>query len=123
MMRARVGIDLSKSWADQVEEGGGGGGQGEARPLQRRRSRDDDALIDELQQRLQKESGAKQKTKEEYIKAAVALARDPAFVRDPKLKKDEAWWASYSVPDGRARTSARKNATIIVQKGWLVEGA
>ena len=87
--------------------------------VRRQRSRDDEAVLDGLQQRLQQESGAKRPIKEAYLKAAVALARDPAFERDPKLKKDDAWWASFPVPPGCARTAARKNAITMLQKGWL----
>ena len=87
--------------------------------LRRQRSRDEADLLDELQQLLQQESGAKRPIKEEYVKAAVALARDPAFVCDPKLKKDDAWWASFPVLGGCARTGARKNAVTILEKGWL----
>jgi hypothetical protein len=87
--------------------------------LRRQRSRDEAALLDELQQRLQQESGAKRTIKEDYMTAAVALARDPAFARDHKLKKDDAWWASFPVPPGKSRTDVRKHAVIILEKGWL----
>ena len=89
--------------------------------LRRQRSRDDEALIDGLQQRLQTERGAKRPIKEEYVKAATSLARDPAFARDPKLKKEDSWWASFPVPPGKSRTDARKNASTILEKGWLNE--
>ena len=89
--------------------------------LRRQRSRDDEALVDGLQQRLQEQSGAKRPIKEEYVKAAAALARDPAFARDPKLKKEDSWWASFPVPAGKSRTDARKNASTILEKGWLDE--
>ena len=89
--------------------------------LRRQRSRDDEALVDGLQQRLQTERGAKRPIKEEHVKAAAALARDPAFARDPALKKEDSWWASFPVPPGKARTDARKNASTILEKGWLDE--
>ena len=67
--------------------------------VQRQRSRDDEALIDTLQRRFQAES-RKRQIGYGHVAAALELARDPA----PKPKRDGAWWKSFHVPEGGART-------------------
>ena len=67
--------------------------------IQRQRSRDDDALIDALRRRFQDESG-KQHIGRGHIAAALEFARDPA----PKPRRTVAWWESFDVPPGGART-------------------
>ena len=73
---------------------------------QRQRSRDDETELDALQRLLQNERGAKRAIKVAHLRAALTLARDPAFACDPTLKKDDVWWAEFPVPAGASDASS-----------------
>ncbi len=53
------------------------------------------------------------------LKAAVALAKTPAFAPDQKLKLREEFWREFQVPAGSTRTRVRAYAATILEHSLL----
>ena len=70
---------------------------------QRMPSGDDTALVELLQRHFQAES-RKRQIGRGHVEAALELARELARHPAKKPKRDGAWWKSFDVPEGGART-------------------
>ena len=75
----------------------------EAPVAQRMPSGDDTALVELLQRHFQAES-RKRQIGRGHVEAALELARELARHPAKKPKRDGAWWKSFDVPEGGART-------------------
>ena len=96
---------------------GGGNNALDAPTAQRQGSRDDDAFVESVQERL-REDGARPPDKA-FVKPAIALARDYEKTFTP----DNAWWAAWRVNPGGARTRVIKYKDRILEKKLLLPAA
>ena len=92
---------------------GGGDNALDAPEALRQGSRDDDALVESLQERLRKD-GARPPDKA-YVKAALALARD----HEQSFKPDKVWFQAWNVPNGGAQTRLKNYVQRIVGEQLL----
>jgi len=79
----------------------------------------DDQLVVSTLIRLKAEHGAQRAIKPQHVRAALALARDPAFARDPSIKIEAARWAALGVPRGDARSRVKSYAASVVRLDLL----
>ena len=75
----------------------------------------DDQLVVSTLIRLKAEHGAQRTIKPQHVRAALALAGDPAFARDPSIKIEAARWAALGVPRGDARSRVKSYAAGVVK--------
>ena len=111
LLRQRGGIQLLCGLR------GGGNNALDAPTAQRQGSRDDDAFVESVQERL-REDGARAPDKA-FVKPAIALARD----YEETFKPDNAWWDAWAVKPGGARTRVIKYKDRILEKKLLLPAA
>ena len=75
----------------------------------------DDQLVVSTLIRLKAEHGAQRTIKPQHVRAALALAGDPAFAHDPSIKIEAARWAALGVPRGDARSRVKSYAAGVVK--------